>query len=141
MPRLPTTESEPHPPPAPHAHHPPQHSSITTTITAIPSLSPSEFARVLKNIQVLLWAPETLFPDASDSSIPEVLRLKGIVWNSEEGKDEDRIRGWVIQGVRGVYEVEEIKSGDKEEGGQGKIVVVGRALEGVGASLWEPEKV
>lgn len=126
---------------APHAPHSPQHSSISTTITPVPSLSPDQFAQVLKNIQVLLWAPETLFPDATESSIPEVLRLKGIVWNSEEGQEADRILGWVIQGVRGVYEVEEIKSGEKEDGDQGKIVVVGRSLEGVGAKLWEVEKV
>ncbi|KAL7415882.1 CobW/HypB/UreG, nucleotide-binding domain-containing protein [Mrakia frigida] len=147
VPSLPPTTSssssspphESHPPHAPHAPHPPQHSSISTLLTPLPSLSPEQFALFLKNIQVLLWAPETLFPDASSDetrAIPEVLRLKGIVWNSEDGGEEDRIRGWVIQGVRGVYEVEEIKSGEKEGGGEGKVVVVGRGLEGLGPKLW-----
>jgi len=94
-------------------------------------------------MQVLLWAPETLFDSDASSTriIPETLRLKGIVWNSEDGGDgEDRIRGWVIQGVRGVYEVEEIKSGEKGVGEEGKVVVVGRGLEGVGPKLWDVKK-
>ena len=126
--------SHPHPP-IPHAHPPKAHNTtISTTIVPLAPLSPTSFAQLLKNIQLLLWAPETLFPGEGESRIPEVLRLKGIVWNEEEGAE---VKGWVIQGVRGVYEVEEIKEGDSDPGGRGKVVVVGRGLEGVGAKLWE----
>jgi hypothetical protein len=86
----------------------------------------------------LIWAPQNL-PFSSPSQAAanaeiDVLRLKGLVWSSDPRKDGEKRKGWVIQGVRGVYEVEEVED---EEGGEedGKLVVIGKGGEGLEEGL------
>ncbi|CED84707.1 Cobalamin synthesis protein [Phaffia rhodozyma] len=124
----PTSESRAHAHPHPSAH---THSSqIASTVIPLPALSIEQIDSVKRWIQSLLWDPESL--QQSESSPPEVLRLKGIFWTDAEREPQ----GWVLQGVRGVYELEEITTGERGKG-EGKIVVIGRYVDLLGDSLKE----
>jgi G3E family GTPase len=93
----------------------------------VPAVSSDQHKRLIRWIQTLLWDPVAFAP--SESEEPEVLRLKGIIWSANEPN-----RGWVLQGVRGVYELEDV-SRDSAERGDGKIVVIGRFVQGLEGNL------
>lgn len=96
----------------------------------MPPLSADQHKRAIRWIQTLLWDP-TAFAPAAGGDEPEVLRLKGILWSAA-----DPAKGWVLQGVRGVYELEDVERG-LEETGDGKLVVIGRFVGALETSLRE----
>lgn len=156
------------PPHHPHAHGPATPNSSTAAIASelipLPPLQSAQKTALEAWIRTLLWDPDALLPSSPsgpaspsrEESAAEVLRLKGIVWltpedeekgdaeerEEEAGGGEGRVarrrKGWVIQGVRGVYEMEEVfssSSEEEEEGEGGKIVVIGRYVGRLGDSL------
>lgn len=123
--------------------------SISSTIIPLPPLFHRQYDLLINWIQLLLWSPEQL-PEPKPTDI-HVLRLKGIVWAAAgdeevlaQSESPSKRKGWVIQGVRGVYEVEDVTDEDEREHGQGsgntsqtqgKVVVIGKGGQGLAAGL------
>lgn len=110
-----------------HAHAHGSSSSIKSLVLPILAANSDQHKRLIRWIQTLLWDPAAFAASASEE--PEVLRLKGIIWSADEPG-----QGWVLQGVRGVYELEDV-SRDSAEEGEGKIVIIGRFVQGLETSL------
>jgi G3E family GTPase len=100
---------------------------ITSTVIPIPTLAPSQVQRLDGWIRSVLWdgrLPNVPVDDDSESKL-KILRCKGI-YKLLDGK------GFIIQGVETLYEVQELGSiGDDI---QGKLVLIGRGLSDVVAS-------
>lgn len=147
----------------PHTHttpSPPHLDSITSVLLPLPhSLSQPEHQALLSWLQRLLWSPAEVLPEPDAVDRLEILRIKGIVWAapppsfpsnpSRQSTRAARRKGWVLQGVRGVYEEQEIEESEAEadartaqgqvegEGDGGKLVFIGKGLDGLEASLWK----
>lgn len=156
----PASDDHDHSHPHTHAAPSPHLESITSVLLPLPRpLSQSEHKALLSWLQRLLWSPADVLPEPDAVDRLEILRIKGIVWAasppsspsdpSRESPRAARRKGWVLQGVRGVYEEQEIEESEAEadartaqwqvegEGDGGKLVFIGKGLDGLEASLWK----
>lgn len=109
---------------------------ISTITIPLPRLSSAEYDRLNGFLESLLWegrlpnlnGKKTMAETETEGekgTALEVLRTKGLIC-TEDGKE------WVIQGVTDIFEVKEVAS---EGGMEGKVVFIGKGLEGLGESL------
>jgi G3E family GTPase len=94
-----------------HGHH----SSLTTTVIPLPTLSTEQHSQFETFLQSLLWDGTV-----EGEKAPEILRCKGAI-GLEDG------RAFVLQGVRDLYELKELPGQTVDEG---KVVFIGRITDG-----------
>lgn len=117
---------------------PTRHSSaLSTTLVPLPALSQEQYARLNAFLESVLWenklprnaeVPGTRLADQQPISI---VRTKGYIV-LEDGRE------YVLQGVTDIFEVSEINHGADSSTAPptaGKVVFIGRGLEGVKESL------
>lgn len=92
---------------------------ITSLLIPLPVLSLAQHEAIDGWIRSLLW--ETVVPGSLLESKVEILRCKGF-WQVKDG------RGFVLQGVRSLYETSEVPVEDTEPVA-GKIVLIGKGLD------------
>lgn len=92
---------------------------ITSLLIPLPVLTVSQHEAVDVWIRSLLW--ESMIPGNHGDLKVEILRCKGF-WQTNDG------RGFVLQGVRSLYETVEVPVQDGDVG-DGKIVLIGKGLD------------
>ncbi|KAF5506818.1 COBW domain-containing protein 1 [Colletotrichum siamense] len=96
-------------------------STISTVSIPVPRLGPSQIANVDKWLRKILW--DRRLP-GDDKTVLEVHRAKGrLVFENGDVK--------LIQGVREIFEILDSPDQTREAVGEGKIILIGRYLQGV----------
>ncbi|KAF2002279.1 cobW-domain-containing protein [Amniculicola lignicola CBS 123094] len=121
-----------------HSHLDP---SITTTTLQFPPLTPSQIPLFDTFLRTLLWDNELPHIAPSAYTPFEIHRLKGrIPLRSSNGQEGKML---IVQGVRDVYDVMEVEGTGEKEGGEAKLVLIGKGVgqeavrESLGMSLVE----
>ncbi|KAI8162751.1 hypothetical protein K4K49_005666 [Colletotrichum sp. SAR 10_70] len=96
-------------------------STISTVSIPVPRLGPSQLANVDKWLRKILW--DRRLP-GDDKTVLEVHRAKGrLVFENGDVK--------LMQGVREIFEILDSPDQTREAVGEGKIILIGRYLQGV----------
>jgi G3E family GTPase len=94
--------------------------TITTTTISFPALDPSQVDKFDFFLRTILW--EETLPHITPERPFEIHRLKARIPITDG-------RMLLIQGVRNIYDTNEVKAPKAGEGEEAKLVLIGKAVE------------